>query len=140
MTTPDDNPDVITCLECGRTLSQLASHLSRAHRLTAREYRQRHGLPASYPLACQRIVDVQREKTARRIADGQFRPDPQAASEAARHAGRGQRTADDLARQAEIARGIPHQMIAPGGRRADGRDAARARETQRRRRARANEE
>lgn len=130
------NPDEITCLECGRSLSQLASHLSRVHQMTAQEYRARHGLPASYSLACQRIQEVQRKKTARRIAEGLLRPDPLAASEAARHAGRGQRTAEDLARQAEIARAIPRQMIEPGGKRADGRDAEQVREAQRRRRAR----
>ncbi|WP_323041163.1 MucR family transcriptional regulator [Gemmobacter sp.] len=126
---------LIACLECGRRLSQLASHISRVHGMTGQEYRQRHGLPAGYSLASAAYRATQAGITARRIADGSLRPDPLAASEAARSAGRGQRTAEDLARQAEIARAIPRAQLPPGAKRADGRDADRAREAQRRRRA-----
>ncbi|WP_438670765.1 MucR family transcriptional regulator [Pseudogemmobacter sonorensis] len=113
----------------------VGSHIVRMHGMTAREYRIKHGLPASHSLASESYRARQRENTLRRLAEGSLRPDPIAASEAARHAGRGQRTAEDLARQAEIARSILRQMIPDGGKRADGRDAVRAREAQRRRRA-----
>lgn len=68
------------------------------------------------------------------LADGSLKNDPAAASEAARYAGRGQRTPEDLARQAELARSLPRKQLPPGAKRADGRDADRAREAQRRRR------
>lgn len=127
--------DLIRCLECGRMFRQIGSHLTRAHGISAADYRQKHGLPARHSLASAAYRAAQAEATSRRIADGSLRPDPIAASEAARTAGRGQRTAEDLARQADIARAIPRPQLPPGAKRADGRDADRAREVQRLRRA-----
>lgn len=54
------------------------------------------------------------------------------AVDAARMAGRGERTQADLAAQAERARMIKQPQLPPGTRRADGRDADAAREYQRR--------
>lgn len=125
----------IRCLECGRWFRAIGRHLTQVHRITAREYRARHDLPASCKLAADDLRAAQSERTRRMIAEGVMHNDPRAASEAARTAGRGRRSSQDLARQAEIARRIPHQTIPEGGKRADGRDAARAREAQRRRRA-----
>lgn len=130
-----DGDDLIQCLECGRWFDQIGSHLTRVHGIAAREYRQKQRLPASYSLASPAYRERRRMETQARLADGTLKPDPLAASEAARTAGRGHRTAEDLARQAEIARAIPHEQLPPGAKRADGRDADRAREAQRRRRA-----
>lgn len=127
--------DFIICLECGKRLRSIGTHLRTAHDLSAQEYRERHDLPVSYRLAADSLRAAQSERTRRMIEDGTLHNDPLAASETARHAGRGRRTAADLAEQAERARRIPHETIQDGGKRADGRDAARAREAQRRRRA-----
>ena len=130
-----DQSGLIRCLECGRWFRAIGSHLTRAHGMTAREYRERWGLPATHRLASDDLRAAQSILTTRMIADGTMNNDPLAASEAARNAGRGQRTAEDLAEQAKRARKIPHKMIPDGGKRADGRDAVRAREAQRQRRA-----
>lgn len=135
MTGRPDNAGMIQCLECQRWFRSIGSHLIRIHGMTAREYRERWDLPASHKMAPDDIRSAQSVITKRMIADGTLKNDPIAASEAARHAGRGYRTAEDLARQAEIARNIPRKMIPDGGKRADGTDAVKARVAQRRRRA-----
>ena len=128
----------VQCLECGQSFRALGPHLSRVHAMSARQYRARHDLPASYPLAADDLRAEQSRRILEMHADGSLNNDPAAASAAARAAGRGRRTAADLAEQAERARRIPHRTIPPGGRRADGRDADHAREYQRQRRRRAN--
>ena len=40
----------IVCLECGRSRKVLKGHLSAAHGLGVKEYRERWGLPADYPM------------------------------------------------------------------------------------------
>jgi ROS/MUCR transcriptional regulator protein len=126
---------LIQCLECTRWFRAIGSHLVRVHGMTTREYRQRHDLPASHKMASDDLREAQSLLNRRMIADGTLNNDPKLASDAARGKWRGQRTTDDLARQAEIARAIPRNIIPDGGKRADGRDAAKAREAQRRRRA-----
>lgn len=43
----------VVCLECGRKLKTLKTHLRKAHGLTAKEYYQRNNLdPKKYPLVC----------------------------------------------------------------------------------------
>ncbi len=41
----DDAPEKIKCLECGKEFSFLAPHLSKAHQMNARQYRERWGIP-----------------------------------------------------------------------------------------------
>jgi predicted transcriptional regulator len=43
--------DHIACLDCGKHFSILKRHLMTDHKLTPEQYRQRWGLPFSYPLA-----------------------------------------------------------------------------------------
>lgn len=43
-------PDHIVCLEDGRKLKTLKRHLMSAFHLTPQQYRQRWGLPATYPM------------------------------------------------------------------------------------------
>ncbi|MFE3059110.1 MucR family transcriptional regulator [Nocardia sp. NPDC059239] len=45
-----DDDGLVTCLTCGRRFRSLGPHLSRAHQLTATQYRTEHGLPASATL------------------------------------------------------------------------------------------
>jgi|WetSurMetagenome_2_1015567.scaffolds.fasta_scaffold00090_45 predicted transcriptional regulator len=40
----------ITCLECGATYKSLKRHLRTHHDLTPKTYRERWGLPATYPM------------------------------------------------------------------------------------------
>ena len=42
--------DHIVCLECGKHFSMLKRHLSTDHQLTPQEYRQKWGLPPTYPV------------------------------------------------------------------------------------------
>jgi predicted transcriptional regulator len=42
--------DHIVCLECGKHFSMLKRHLSTDHQLTPHEYRQKWGLPPTYPI------------------------------------------------------------------------------------------
>jgi predicted transcriptional regulator len=43
----------IICLECGRKMKSLKTHLQKAHNLAPKEYYQRFGLdPKKYPLVC----------------------------------------------------------------------------------------
>ncbi|MFD1913787.1 MucR family transcriptional regulator [Halodurantibacterium flavum] len=131
----DSKPGLVQCLECGRWFRAIGSHLTRVHGMTARQYREHHDLPAGHKLASDDLREAQSHRTRAMIEDGTLRNDPVTASEAARTAGRGNRTAADLARQADIARSIPRKQLPLGAKRADGRDADRARETQRLRRA-----
>ncbi len=43
-------PDFIICLEDGRRLKMLKRHLKTAYNMTPEQYRERWGLPTSYPM------------------------------------------------------------------------------------------
>jgi predicted transcriptional regulator len=42
--------DHVVCLECGKHFSMLKRHLNTDHQLTPQEYRQKWGLPPTYPV------------------------------------------------------------------------------------------
>jgi predicted transcriptional regulator len=42
--------DHLACLDCGKQFSMLKRHLRTDHQLTPEQYRQRWGLPLSYPM------------------------------------------------------------------------------------------
>ncbi|MGN7612601.1 MucR family transcriptional regulator [Magnetococcales bacterium HHB-1] len=42
--------DVVICLICGKECKALKGHLTRSHRISIEEYRERFGLPKSFPL------------------------------------------------------------------------------------------
>ncbi|WP_084618383.1 MucR family transcriptional regulator [Jonesia quinghaiensis] len=46
----DEDDLLVKCHECGHWVHSLAHHAIFAHSITAREYRQRHGLPPRQPL------------------------------------------------------------------------------------------
>lgn len=42
--------DELTCLECGRTMRSLKSHLRTSHHMSPADYRFKWGLPGTYPM------------------------------------------------------------------------------------------
>jgi predicted transcriptional regulator len=55
----------VVCLECGKKLKTLKTHLRKAHGLMPKEYFQRFGLdPKKYPLVCKEYSE-QRSKMAK---------------------------------------------------------------------------
>ncbi len=61
--------DHIVCLEDGRKLKMLKRHLMSAFNLTPQQYRQRWGLPASYPMVAPAYAR-QRSALAKKIGLG----------------------------------------------------------------------
>jgi predicted transcriptional regulator len=62
-------PDQIVCLDCGKRFSMLKRHLTTDHKLTPAEYRQRWGLPLSYPMVAPNYAKV-RSSLAKKIGLG----------------------------------------------------------------------
>jgi len=62
-------PGHIVCLECGKQFSMIKRHLATDHQLTPEQYRQRWGLPASYPLVAPNYAKV-RSALAKKIGLG----------------------------------------------------------------------
>jgi len=55
----------VVCLECGKKMKTLKTHLRKAHNLTPKEYFQRSGLdPKKFPLVCKDYSE-QRSKLAK---------------------------------------------------------------------------
>jgi len=61
--------DQIICLDCGKGFSMLKRHLRTDHQLTPAKYRQRWGLPLSYPMVAPNYAKV-RSSLAKRIGLG----------------------------------------------------------------------
>ena len=59
----------IACLECGKQFSMIKRHLMNEHKLTPEQYRQRWGLPASYPIVAANYAKV-RSALAKKIGLG----------------------------------------------------------------------
>ena len=59
----------IVCLDCGKQFSMIKRHLLADHKLTPEQYRQRWGLPASYPLVAPNYAKV-RSALAKKIGLG----------------------------------------------------------------------
>ena len=121
----------IECLECGKRYSFLPAHINRMHQLTAEAYRLKHNLPAGTPLAGLSYRQAQRDKLNRMVKDGVITYDhlPQAV-ESAIGVKRTHRTSYDLETQAQVAKNIAHERLPSGAKRADGRDADKARKYQ----------
>ena len=55
----------VVCLECGKKMKTLKTHLRKAHNLMPKEYFQRFGLdPKKFPLVCKEYSE-QRSKLAK---------------------------------------------------------------------------
>src|SRR6478736_2834919 len=61
--------DRIICLDCGKQFSMLKRHLRTDHQLTPEQYRQRWGLPLSYPVVAPNYAKV-RSALAKKIGLG----------------------------------------------------------------------
>ena len=62
-------PEFIICLEDGKKLKMLKRHLKTAYDMSPDEYRQRWGLPPSYPMVAPNYAK-QRSKLAKKIGLG----------------------------------------------------------------------
>lgn len=124
--------DTIQCLECGRWFRSLGSHLARAHTMTGADYKSRWAIPAGCGLAGRALREAQAALVRHLTAEGRLTRDHlPAATAAARGVPRWPRTDWLTDEQRAVAAGIERPTIPPGGKRADGRDADRAREYQR---------
>jgi predicted transcriptional regulator len=61
--------DHVVCLECGKNLKMLKRHLMTDHKLTTDQYRERWGLPASYPMVAPEYAS-KRSALAKKIGLG----------------------------------------------------------------------
>lgn len=130
--------DTIECLECGKQFQFLGRHLPRMHGIDCDEYRELWGLPAMTPLAGQAYRQAHRDKIHRLQASGALTYDHllDATKKAAGKGGGkiGIAKIEHAALIAQLRPGDAH-LLPPGAKRADGRDADRAREYQQRQRA-----
>jgi predicted transcriptional regulator len=62
-------PDYIICLEDGKRLKMLKRHLKTAYNMSPEEYRERWGLPATYPMVAPNYAK-QRSRLAKEIGLG----------------------------------------------------------------------
>lgn len=123
------------CLVCGRGFDFLPTHLRKAHGITADAYREAYDIPQGEPLASEAYRAAQAEKMRRMQADGTITYDHLGdAVEKSRSAKVRPKRGAALERQRGVlsaARPWEKTQLAPGAKRADGRDADRAREYQR---------
>jgi predicted transcriptional regulator len=67
--------EAITCLECGKDVKLLKTHLKAMHDgMTWAEYLDRHALPTSYPAAPEALVEKQRAQMKKFRTDGERLP------------------------------------------------------------------
>jgi predicted transcriptional regulator len=64
--------DHLVCLECGKHFSMLKRHLATDHELKPEQYRQKWGLPPSYPIVAPNYAKV-RSTLAKKIGLGRKR-------------------------------------------------------------------
>jgi hypothetical protein len=90
----------VACLICAREYRALGRHLRSAHQISGAEYRATFDLPATYPLADEDLRTAQRDVMDRMrkigLIDDAHLP---LAVEAAKTAGRGTRSSEDIERQ-----------------------------------------
>lgn len=65
-------PEFIVCLEDGKKLKMLKRHLKTAYDMTPEQYRERWGLPSTYPMVAPRYAE-QRRELAKKIGLGTSR-------------------------------------------------------------------
>ena len=68
----------LVCIDCGKSFKILKRHLSADHGMSPTAYRQKWGLPASYPMVAANYAAM-RSKLAKRIGLGRIRAEPAAA-------------------------------------------------------------
>lgn len=65
-------PDYIVCLEDGKRMKMLKRHLKTSYNMTPEQYRERWGLPASYPMVAPNYA-IKRQGIAKSIGLGTHR-------------------------------------------------------------------
>lgn len=65
--------DWVMCLECGRAMRNLGSHLNLVHHMTGMEFRAAHELAAGEPLACDMVRRRNGEKARERVGSPDWR-------------------------------------------------------------------
>jgi predicted transcriptional regulator len=83
-------PDHIVCLEDGKKLKMLKRHLATSYNLTPEQYREKWGLPASYPMvapdyaqrrsALAKSIGLGRKPATPAKAEPELEPEPEAAA------------------------------------------------------------
>jgi predicted transcriptional regulator len=63
----------VACLECGQTFKQLSVRHLKDHRLDARSYRAKYGIPRTQPLAA-KVVTAQRKQIVQRTKPWEKNP------------------------------------------------------------------
>lgn len=128
----------IQCKICGKEFDFLPPHLRKTHGVSVDAYRDAYQIPAGVALCSESYSQAHAEKIRRLQKTGVLTydhlPDAVAAASAS---GRGNITDDTRAARSErIAQARPWTVnqLPTGAKRADGRDADRARESQRERR------
>jgi predicted transcriptional regulator len=75
-------PNTITCLEDGKKFKSMARHLSSAHGMTPQQYREKWGLPPTYPMVSKKHSE-RRSAAAKASGSGTgSQPQPEIKSEA----------------------------------------------------------
>ena len=126
---------MVKCLICGREFSFLPSHLRKTHGVTTQQYREDYNIPQGEPLASAEYRAAHAEKIRRMQADGRIGYDhlPYAVEKSRSAVDRPKRGAS-LQKQRDVNEAVrpwEKTQLPPGAKRADGRDADRAREYQR---------
>ena len=65
-------PNHIVCLEDGKKFKMLKRHLKTDHNMTPKDYRERWGLPADYPIVAPKYAEM-RSELAKKIGLGRKR-------------------------------------------------------------------
>jgi predicted transcriptional regulator len=68
-------PDYLVCLEDGKKLKMLKRHLRTTYNLTPKEYREKWGLPADYPMVAPNYA-ARRSEFAKKIGLGRKTAEP----------------------------------------------------------------
>jgi len=116
----DRDEDSVLCHECGERFESVGAHLKSAHGMTAREYRDRHGIPRTTPLVCERISRTHAERARGQVGSAgwarlEAARDPAAASaardeEAFARVSRSRRLDPDRARETGRGTALPHMV------------------------------
>jgi predicted transcriptional regulator len=83
-------PDYIVCLEDGKKLKMLKRHLATSYQLTPAQYRERWGLPASYPMVAPNYA-ARRSALAKNLGLGRLRKAEPTVTKIAERGRRGKR-------------------------------------------------
>lgn len=121
----------IKCLICGKIFDFLAPHLNRTHKISASEYKEEFDLPAGLPLASGEYRLKHADKIRRMQVTGQITYGhlPEATDLARLAEPRPKTRADAAAQIVRLNKVKPwaKNQLPPGAKRADGRDAEKAR-------------